>query len=91
MADAVSPASNPLLMFAGGQNNGASSGVVKSLDGGKHCTAPAYRRPRQWLLPGPVHAPSGPLHSHAAKTLHGRMVWLLCDCRDCRECRYDDH
>ena len=36
MADAVSPANNPLLMFAGGQNNGASSGVVKSVDGGKH-------------------------------------------------------
>ena len=38
MADAVSPANNPLLMFAGGQNNGASSGVIKSADGGKHWT-----------------------------------------------------
>ena len=38
MADAVSPPNNPLLMFAGGQNNGASSGVVKSVDGGKHWT-----------------------------------------------------
>ena len=36
LADAVSPASNPLLMYAGGQNNGASSGVLKSVDGGRH-------------------------------------------------------
>ena len=38
MADAVSPANSPLLMFAGGQNNGASSGVLKSIDGGRHWT-----------------------------------------------------
>lgn len=38
LADAVSPASNPKLIFTGGQNNGASSGVLKSVDGGEHWT-----------------------------------------------------
>ena len=34
LADAVSPASNPNLIYAGGKNNGASSGVLKSVDRG---------------------------------------------------------
>jgi len=38
LADAVSPASNPNLIYAGGQNNGASSGVLKSTDRGEHWT-----------------------------------------------------
>ncbi len=41
LADAVSPLSNPDLIYAGGHNNGASSGVLKSTDRGKtwvpHC------------------------------------------------------
>lgn len=36
LADAASPAANPKIMYAGGQNNGASSGVHRSLDGGAH-------------------------------------------------------
>lgn len=35
IADAASPASNPALIYAGGHNNGASSGVLKSTDFGK--------------------------------------------------------
>ena len=35
LADAVSPATNPRLIYAGGQNNGASSGVFKSTDMGR--------------------------------------------------------
>ena len=35
LADAVSPQSNPSLIYTGGHNNGASSGVLKSTDGGK--------------------------------------------------------
>lgn len=38
LADAVSPAGNPNVIYAGGQNNGASSGVLKSVDGGRHWT-----------------------------------------------------
>ena len=38
LADAVSPALNPNLIYAGGQNNGASSGGIKSTDMGKHWT-----------------------------------------------------
>ena len=38
LADAASPAANPHVIYAGGQNNGASSGVVRSLDGGRHWT-----------------------------------------------------
>ena len=36
LADAVSPPANPSVIYAGGQNNGASSGVLKSVDGGAH-------------------------------------------------------
>ena len=36
LADAVSPSSNPALIYAGGRNNGASSGVLKSTDAGDH-------------------------------------------------------
>jgi hypothetical protein len=36
LASAASPAANQGLIYAGGQNNGASSGVVKSVDGGRH-------------------------------------------------------
>lgn len=35
LADAVSPLSNPNLIYAGGHNNGAASGVLKSTDRGK--------------------------------------------------------
>ncbi len=38
LADAASPAANPDVMYAGGQNNGASSGILRSLDGGRHWT-----------------------------------------------------
>ena len=41
LADAVSPLSNPSLIYTGGHNNGAASGVLKSTDRGKtwvpHC------------------------------------------------------
>ena len=36
LADAASPAKNPDVVYAGGQNNGASSGVLKSIDRGRH-------------------------------------------------------
>ena len=36
LADAVSPAGNPKVIYAGGRNNGASSGVLKTVDGGDH-------------------------------------------------------
>ena len=35
LADAVSPLSNPDLIYTGGHNNGAASGVLKSTDRGK--------------------------------------------------------
>ena len=35
LSDAVSPLSNPNLIYTGGHNNGASSGVLKSIDRGK--------------------------------------------------------
>jgi len=38
LADAASPAGNPHVIYAGGQNNGASSGIVRSLDGGRSWT-----------------------------------------------------
>ena len=36
LADAASPPKHPNIIYAGGQNNGASSGVLKSVDGGRH-------------------------------------------------------
>ena len=38
LATAASPASNPNLIYSGGKNNGASSGVLKSTDLGLHWT-----------------------------------------------------
>jgi len=38
VACAASPAGNPNVIYAGGQNNGVSSGVIKTIDGGKHWT-----------------------------------------------------
>ena len=34
LADAASPASNPKLIYTGGSNNGASSGILRTTDGG---------------------------------------------------------
>jgi len=36
IACAASPAANPDVIYAGGQNNGVSSGIIKTTDGGKH-------------------------------------------------------
>lgn len=36
LADAASPAANSKLIYTGGSNNGASSGVLKTIDGGLH-------------------------------------------------------
>ena len=36
LASAASPKANPSVIYAGGQNNGVSSGVVKTVDGGIH-------------------------------------------------------
>jgi hypothetical protein len=36
IAPAVSPAANPNVMYMGGNNNAASSGVLKSVDRGQH-------------------------------------------------------
>merc|ERR1719424_954805 len=36
LAGASSLATAPLIIYAGGQNNGVSSGVIKTTDGGKH-------------------------------------------------------
>jgi photosystem II stability/assembly factor-like uncharacterized protein len=38
LASAASPKTNPDLIYAGGQNNGVSSGVLKTIDGGVHWT-----------------------------------------------------
>lgn len=38
LACAASPEQNPDIIYAGGQNNGVSSGVLKSVNGGKNWT-----------------------------------------------------
>jgi photosystem II stability/assembly factor-like uncharacterized protein len=57
LACAASPASNPDLIYAGGQNNGVSSGIIKTIDGGKHWTRSSAglwdtRILGVWLHPG---------------------------------------
>ena len=34
LANAASPRSKPHIIYAGGQNNGVSSGIIKTVDGG---------------------------------------------------------
>ena len=36
LATAASPAANPSLIYTGGHNNGVSSGILKTVDGGVH-------------------------------------------------------
>jgi hypothetical protein len=36
LACAASPAAHPEVIYAGGSNNGVSSGIIKTVDGGKH-------------------------------------------------------
>ena len=36
LASAASPKTNPNLIYAGGQNNGVSSGVIRTTDAGLH-------------------------------------------------------
>jgi len=38
LACAASPAGHPDVIYAGGQNNGVSSGIIKTVDGGRHWT-----------------------------------------------------
>ena len=38
LAAAASPKANPNIIYAGGHNNGVSSGILKSVDGGSHWT-----------------------------------------------------
>jgi len=38
LASAASPAANPNLIYTGGHNNGVSSGILKTVDGGVHWT-----------------------------------------------------
>ena len=38
LACAASPEQNPHIIYAGGQNNGVSSGILKSVNGGMNCT-----------------------------------------------------
>merc|ERR1719163_1203453 len=38
LACAASPVAHPEVIYAGGQNNGVSSGVIKTVDGGKTWT-----------------------------------------------------
>lgn len=58
LSDAVSPLSNPNLIYTGGHNNGASSGVLKSTNRGKtwipYSNGHAAAQLRALLAPAPV-------------------------------------
>ena len=63
LADAASPASNPKLIYTGGSNNGASSGILKSTDMGV-----TWARASKGLFDSRIHAvflhPADPTGGH---------------------------
>ena len=69
LASAASPKANPLLIYAGGQNNGVSSGVIKSVDGGKHWTRQSVGLWDTRILGVWVH-PDDPQGSHVFAGTH---------------------
>ena len=85
LACAASPAKNPDLIYAGGQNNGVSSGIIKTVDGGKHWTRNSKglwdtRILGVWLHPD---APTGShvfagTHSGVYESTDGAASWTLC-------------
>eukprot|EP01079_Euglenida_sp_SAG-EU17-18_P006060 gene6060-1085_t len=73
LADAASPAANPQLIYTGGSNNGASSGILKTTNMGRTWIRVA-------LLPSPLparcHRPTGcqPLSVPASKGLFDTRI-----------------
>ena len=65
IAPAVSPFSNPKLMYIGGNNNAASSGVLRSEDMGRHWT-----KVNTGLFDTRLQGPSRPRHLGLAALLH---------------------
>jgi hypothetical protein len=63
LASAASPKANPDLIYAGGQNNGVSSGVLKTIDGGVHWTRASKGLWDTRILGVWIH-PSDPQGSH---------------------------
>jgi len=86
LASAASPAANPNLIYAGGQNNGASSGVLKTVDGGIHWTRQSRgmwdtRVLGVWLHPDDPqgsHVLAG-THSGIYESMDSAETWELCN------------
>ena len=72
LACAASPAANPNVIYAGGQNNGVSSGILKTIDGGNQSLSinPAALDALA-TAPGPVC-----VMSVAGGALEGKSAWL---------------
>jgi photosystem II stability/assembly factor-like uncharacterized protein len=84
LACAASPAGNPNLIYAGGQNNGVSSGIIKTVDGGKHWTRNSKglwdtRILGVWLHPGDPkgqHVLAG-THTGIYESTDGASSWMF--------------
>jgi len=63
LSDAASPEKNPNLIYTGGHNNGVSSGILKSVDGGVHWTRNSTGMWDTRIIGVFVH-PSDPMGSH---------------------------
>ena len=63
LAAAASPEKNPNLIYTGGHNNGVSSGILKSVDGGVHWTRNSTGMWDTRIISVFVH-PSDPMGSH---------------------------
>ena len=86
LATAASPAANPDIIYAGGQNNGVSSGVIKSTNGGRH-----WQRKSKGLwdtrISGVWVHPDSPMGSHVFagtysgiyESLDAAESWTLCN------------
>lgn len=69
IASAASPKANPGVIYAGGQNNGVSSGIIKTVDGGKHWVRKSKGLWDTRVLGVWVH-PDDPMGSHVFAGTH---------------------
>jgi hypothetical protein len=85
LACASSPASKPNIIYAGGQNNGVSSGIIKTVDGGKHWTRNSNglwdtQVLGVWVYPDDAsgdHVLAG-THSGVYESTDGAASWKFC-------------
>eukprot|EP00908_Phaeocystis_cordata_P020842 Transcript_32505.p1 GENE.Transcript_32505~~Transcript_32505.p1 ORF type:complete len:875 (-),score=384.70 Transcript_32505:50-2674(-) len=82
LANAASPRSKPHIIYAGGQNNGVSSGIIKTVDGGVHWTRNSKglwdtRISGVWIHPDDDDYIFAGTHSGVYESTDGAASWAL--------------